>query len=253
MLPVHIILGAADYQRIKTAEPAVLGQDVDNDPGAEFTMLGWTLSGVATEKNTQTEKTFFVKSSKEEFEQMCSLEVLGLKDQREEEFHCDFMDRLERLSDGTYMTKLPWKNGGSSLPEHKSLALARLASTTRRLQKLGKLEEYHGIMKEQLKQGIIEEIPLQPTGEIVHYVPHQAVVRENAESTKLQIVYDCSAKGTTQEPSLNDLLETGPPLQPQIFDILLRNRLHRYCITGDMQKAFLQIKIEPEDRDALRL
>ena len=253
MLPVHIILGAADYQHIKTAEPAVLGQDVDNDPGAEFTMLGWTLSGVATEKNTQTEKTFFVKSSKEEFAQMCSLEVLGLKDQREEEFHCDFMDRLERLSDGTYMTKLPWKNGGSSLPEHKSLALARLASTTRRLQKLGKLEEYHGIMKEQLEQGIIEEIPLQPTGEIVHYVPHQAVVRENAESTKLRIVYDCSAKGTTQEPSLNDLLETGPPLQPQIFDILLRNRLHRYCITGDVQKAFLQIKIEPEDRDALRL
>ena len=70
-------------------------------------MLGWVLSGMATEKNTQTEKTFFVKSSKEDFEQMCSLEVLGLKDQREKEFHCDFMDRLERFFNGTYMTRLP--------------------------------------------------------------------------------------------------------------------------------------------------
>ena len=99
MLPVHVLLGAADYQRIKTTEPAVLGQDADKDPGAEFMMLGWTFSGMATEKNTQTEKIFFVKSTKEELEQMCSLEVLGVKDQRAEEFHCDFMHRLERLAD----------------------------------------------------------------------------------------------------------------------------------------------------------
>ena len=52
---------------------------------------------------------------------------------------------------------------------------------------------------------------------------------------------------------MNDLLETGPPLQPQIFDILLRNRLHPYCITRDVQKAFLCIKIQPEERDVLRL
>lgn len=38
-----------------------------------------------------------------------------------------------------------------------------------------------------------------------------------------------------------------------IFDILLRNRLNFLCITGDVQKAFLQIKVDPKDRDALRL
>ena len=37
-----------------------------------------------------------------------------------------------------------------------------------------------------------------------------------------------------------------------IFDILIRNRLKLLCITGDMQKAFLQIKVDPRDRDALR-
>ena len=168
MLPVHIILRAADYQRIKTAEPAVLGPDTNKDPGAEFTILGWTLSGMATQRSMQTEKTFFTRLTKDEFEQMCSLEVLGLKDSSAEEFHCDFMERLESLPDGTYITRLPWKESAGSLPTNKVLASARLANTVRRLQNLGKLEEYDEIMREQLDKGIIERVPDKPTGEIVH-------------------------------------------------------------------------------------
>ena len=34
-LPVHMILAAANIQRIKKTEPAVLGVDPDVDPGAE--------------------------------------------------------------------------------------------------------------------------------------------------------------------------------------------------------------------------
>ena len=52
-LPIHIILGAADYQRIKTTEPPVLGPNPDVDPGAEFTMLGWTLTGKTVEVEHQ--------------------------------------------------------------------------------------------------------------------------------------------------------------------------------------------------------
>ena len=63
-LPVHIILGAADYQRIKTTEPPVLGSDPNKDPGAEFTMLGWTLSGTlsgrALHSSLEAEKAFFL-------------------------------------------------------------------------------------------------------------------------------------------------------------------------------------------------
>ena len=52
---------------------------------------------------------------------------------------------------------------------------------------------------------------------------------------------------------LHDCLEVGSPLQPMIFDILLPNRFNFKCITGDVQKAFLQIKVDPKDRGALRL
>ena len=43
--PIHIIMEAADYQRIKTTEPPILGKNPDKDHGAELIMLGWTLTG----------------------------------------------------------------------------------------------------------------------------------------------------------------------------------------------------------------
>ena len=69
----------------------------------------------------------------------------------------------------------------------------------------------------------------------------------------MKIAYDCSARKDVESPSLNDCLEVGPPLQPLIFDILLRNRMNKYCILADIQKAFLQIRLNEKDRDAQRL
>ena len=42
-------------------------------------------------------------------------------------------------------------------------------------------------------------------------------------------------------------------MQPLILNILLKNRMLRLCITGDIKKAFLQIKLDPADCDAQRL
>ena len=187
--------------------------------------------------------------------QMCSQEVLGLTDVENTPalFHEGFVNQLQQLEDGTYSTRLPWKLDHAPLPSNKELTMGRLKSTPRKLEKMQRLEEYHMVMEQQLEEGILEVAPEIPTGEVVHYIPHQPVIREQAETTKMRIVYDCSAETDPQVPSLNDCLEVGPPLQPLIFDILLRNRLKFLCITGDIQKAFLQIKVNPEDRDALRL
>ena len=87
-------------------------------------------------------------------------------------------------------------------------------------------------MKEQISEGILEEVPEPKSLEGVHYIPQQAVIKEEAQSTKLRVVYDCSAKCRPEEPSLNDCLETGPPLQPHLFDILMRARTYKYLITG---------------------
>ena len=108
------------------------------------------------------------------------------------------------------------------------------------------------VRTEQLAEGSSEEVPETPVGEVIHYIPHQPVIQGQADSTKMRIVYDCSAKTHCQVPSLNDCLKVGPPLQPTLFD-LLENRMKMLCITGDIQKAFLQIKVDLRDRDAFRL
>ena len=175
---------------------------------------------------------------------MCSQEVLRLSDEPDVQglFHEDFKNQLQRLGDGTYSTRLPWKLHQSPLPSNKELTLRRLQSTTRKLERMQKLEEYHTVMEQQLEEGILELVPEVPTGEVIHYIPHQAVIREGAESTKMRIVYDCSAKRNPQSPSLNDCLEVGPPLQPAIFDILLRNRMKPFCITGTYKRPFFKSK-----------
>ena len=48
----------------------------------------------------------------------------------------------------------------------------------------------------------------QPNGK-GYYLPHEPVIRENAESTKMRIVYDASAKSNCSSPLLNKCLETG--------------------------------------------
>lgn len=74
----------------------------------------------------------------------------------------------------------------------------------------------------------------------------------NAESTKLRIVYDASARESNNQPPLNDCLNPGPPLQNRLWDILVRSRFYPVLLTGDLKKAFLQIRIKEEERDALR-
>ncbi|CAB3999047.1 Hypothetical predicted protein [Paramuricea clavata] len=43
------------------------------------------------------------------------------------------------------------------------------------------MAQYHGIIEEQMKQGIVEQAPEQPTGERKFYLPHKPVIKESAE------------------------------------------------------------------------
>ena len=76
-------------------------------------------------------------------------------------------------------------------------------------------------------------------------------MRATAESTKLRIVYDASARAFNSAPSLNDCLNTGPPLQNKLWSVLVRGHFNPVAITGDLQKAFLQVRVKEIDRDAM--
>ncbi len=118
------------------------------------------------------------------------------------------------------------------------------------------LNEYDQIIREQIKNGIVEIVPdnevSNVNGDCVHYLPHHAVIRRDRETTKLRIVYDGSAKPPDRDYSLNDCLETGPNFTPQLFDMLIKFRWHKIGLKADIEKAFLMVAINNENRDMLR-
>ena len=79
----------------------------------------------------------------------------------------------------------------------------------------------------------------------------QACCERRAELTKLRIVYDASARAHSEAPSLNDCLNTGPPLQNRLWYVLVRMRFHSAALTGDSKQAFFQVRIKETERDAL--
>ena len=56
-----------------------------------------------------------------------------------------------------------------------------------------------------------------------------------------------------ETPSLNDCLISVPPKINDLTGIISRFRLHRFAVSTDIEKAFLQILIDEDDRDVTRL
>ena len=251
ILPVHVILGASSYAGIKTSTPTRVGKT--GEPIAEKTSLGWVIMSPGREGTHSA--LMYVRSSHDDYMQLCSLDVLGVEDRPEgdqQNVYEDFKEQLVQRDDGRYETSLPWKATHPELPTNKRVAKARFNSLIRRLENQPQLfKEYHTIIEDQLREGIVEVAPEKSQGP-EHYIPHKPVVRENVQSTKLRIVYDASAKADLESPSLNECLDIGPPLQRKILDILLRVRFKPVFLAGDIKQAFLQIVIRETERDVLR-
>ncbi|XP_074620271.1 uncharacterized protein LOC141879055 [Acropora palmata] len=157
------------------------------------------------------------------------------------------------FSEGRYSVMLPWKQGHGPLPSNINISLSRMKGQLKRLRKEPEvLDECDSIIKEQLNSGVIEKVAELEETEKVHYLPHHAVIRRDAETTKLRIVYDASSKEGKNGTSLNDCLHTGPSLNPLLFEILVRFRENRVALVGDTEKAFLNIAVDAKDRDSLR-
>ena len=112
---------------------------------------------------------------------------------------------------------------------------------------------YNAIIIDQKDKGIIEEVTdSSVTGTRKHYIPHHPVVNLTRSSTKVRIVYDASAKQEKSQPSLNDCLYRGPVMLHHLCGLLLRFRTHKLSLMADIEKAFLQVGLQPADRDVTR-
>ena len=178
------------------------------------------------------------------------LESLGI--QPNEATVYDEFENSIQFNGERYEVSLPWKVSHAPLPDNYDLSLKRLVGLLKRLRQNPEiLHQYDTVIREQIQRGIVESVGTQiSTHNLVHYLPHHAVLREDKATTKLRIVYDASSR--TWGSSLNDCLYTGPKSSQKIMDILLRFRTHRIAMATDIEKAFLMVSVRKEDRDVLR-
>ncbi|CAB4017874.1 E3 ubiquitin- ligase DZIP3, partial [Paramuricea clavata] len=263
VLEIELLIGA-DYLWLFQEGRTVRGKS--DEPVAVQTKLGWVLSGSLKSSSEDDDGPTscaqvsvnligHVTSSKNRSLEACveklwDYETLGIK---HEEEASELLNDSIHFNGQRYSLSLPWKEGHSLLPSNYSCSVQRLKGQLLRLKKEPEgLQEYDRVIKEQLELGIIEPVVELERADKIHYLPHHAVVRKDAKTTKVRVVYDASSKETKKGVSLNDCLHVGPPLSPLLYHIILRFREKRIALVADIEKAFLNIEIDPCDRDCLR-
>ena len=261
ILEIDVLIGSNYLWNFQLGEVIRGGQQ---EPVAVKTLLGWSLSGPVPSKNlcfnsdalvsliiepTPARRDEILDINKS-LNRLWDLETVGIR--IDNDIHQKVIDNIS-FDGQRYSVGLPWKTAHDPVPSNYGNARVRLKSQLNKLHRTPKvLEQYDSIIHDQLKDGIIEEVPGDLQVSKVSYLPHQPVIRENAETTKVRIVYDASCKDRSTNTSLTDCLNVGPPLTPLMFDIPIRFREQPVVLVGDIEKAFLNIKVHAEDRDCLR-
>ena len=247
--PIHVILGDATYCKIRTDQ---VYKGKPEDPIVEGTTFGWVVHGG---NDYADSRCMFVRENSD-YEQLYSLDVLGVEDRGEQDqstVYAEFQENIVRQEDGRYEVSVPWIPGAVLSNTNEEPSRKRLNNVNRKLNRNQRLkEEYEKIVNEQLKDGIIEKTEEKSLSERVFYMPHKPVVKENASTTKVRMVFDASARPHPLANSVNECMHTGPPLQPLLWDILIRARMSTHLLLADLQKAFLQVGLKDDDRDAFR-
>ena len=183
------------------------------------------------------------------------LDNIGIVDEphktTDEEILKSFHDSIY-FRDGHYTVRFPWKEFPPKLPNNFAMAKGRFTSLMRKLDKDPKLlKNYEDVLQDQLKRGFIEKVPEEEImSSNTHYLPHHPIIRDHP-TTPVRIVMDCSAR-VKGSPSLNDCLSVGPALVPLLLQIILRLRITRFIVAGDISKAFLRVGLNTMDRDYTR-
>ena len=244
---IDIILGDNTYCKIKTEK---IFKGNPGEPIVEGTTFGWVIHGG---DDHVTDQCMFMRETSD-YEKLYSLDVLGVQDRGENDqldVLKEFKDDIRRREDGRYEVRVPWIPGSTVESTNEQTSRSRIQNVNKKLIQNPELkEEYDKIIKEQLRDGIIETVPEQASGERTFYMPHKPVVRDSAITTRVRMVFDASAKPHHLANSVNDCMHTGPPLQPLLWDILIRARMAPFLLLGDIEKAFLQISLLGEDRGA---
>ncbi|GFQ69891.1 integrase catalytic domain-containing protein [Trichonephila clavata] len=117
-----------------------------------------------------------------------------------------------KFKNGRYEVRLPFKDE-VNMTSNFNLAKNRLMGLASRFREDNSLyANYTSVLDSQLTDGIIKSVNTENLNQnLIYYMPHHSIIRNDKETTKLRIVFDASSKEKNCF-SLNYNLKAGPNL-----------------------------------------
>ncbi|GFS73545.1 DUF1758 domain-containing protein [Trichonephila clavipes] len=247
-----LLSGNADAPKSKLGTNLLEGMPIfgpAGTPTAIPTKLGYILSGKIYAPPL---KESIVNSSlNDQLSELWKLEVpkTNAKIQIPDPCEESFSKSAKRNNEGRYIVNLPFKEN-NTLGESKEKAVQLLYALENKFHKNKQFKDnFLNFMNEYLALGHMREISQKRDDETPNcYIPYHMVINEKSTTTKClsRVVFNASSK-TKNGKSLNDVLMTGPKLQTEIFNHLIKFRSYRVAFAADIEKMYRQILISDED------
>ena len=123
--------------------------------------------------------------------------------------------------------------------------------------KLEKNRAYNEALKGMLNNDEIEQVKeginaTKSMNRSLYYIPHSGAWKAGRITTAMRVVFDASAKNS-EGISLNDNLLKGPKKQIDLIALLIKLRLSKIVLVGDISRTFYNIDIQEKFRDNYRI
>ena len=237
---IDVLIGFDHLYDIQLSE---VRRGVQGGPVALSTKFGWVLHGPQNWSSLTKDQpipvnTFHVNVVKNDPLEcnFADLELIGIHNDKDQ-----FELSEPSIVDQRFQVRLPFKNDDRPL-NNVSKVYPRQNSVINRMSKQ-QCQDYSEYFTELEQLNIIERCPSPPPAHC-WYLPNHCVWSKN----KLRVVFD----GSSGNPPLNQVLNTGPNLLQALPVCVTSFRLFPIPICADIEKAFLQVGVHPDDRDFVR-
>ena len=234
-------------------------RQIDNGLYVVSSTIGWMFSGRINGPEGDSEYSMFVNEDDKDVEtKLWDLDTIGVKHTNDEEDKVSMMEELRKRTKQVskrYQVPWMWMLPKTELARNYTYAEARLKSLISNLQKeTGLIEKYDAIIQKHIRNGVTEDANsteeyLQQEPVVTHYLPHHLVQSESWGIKKQRVVFEGCAKPHKSKKSLNECLYQGPNLLTNLCGELLRFRLNPIGLVADVEQAYVQLELEPSDRD----
>lgn len=254
--PVELLLGLDAGHLI---EPLEYRRGKSGDPYAFKTKLGWVCRGRVNSSELPHTWNNFIESQDVNLEtrlhEYFTDEAYGTEKQNDQanyslqdQYAMKMIDENMRKlpNQPGYEVALPWIPGVPKPENNRALAEKRLTALEKKFDlNPGFKQMYVTAMSKTIDEGYAKKIsdPRELEAKFQYFLPHHGVLKKCG--SKIRVVFDSASK--FKGLSLNDRLLSGPPLQNDLMDVLVRFREHPVAVSADIEAMFSRILVREED------